>query len=166
MGSTESDGGPKTCGVDHGLLVGVRVPATMPMMKSLSDDHAELFMVIAQTVTPEVASLDADGRSRMAAIVDEALTERDPATRKQLGTFLGVIRIAPILRYGRPFPALDPGRRTAVLRWFENCPVSRVRTGFWGLKALVFMGYYGQPELWPELGYEPGFDGREGVRHA
>ena len=96
----------------------------MPLMKSLSDDHAELFMSIARTVTPEVASLDADGRSRMTAIVDEALMERDLSTRKQLGTFLGLIRIAPLLRYGRTFPSLDAGRRTAVLRWFEG-PIYR-----------------------------------------
>jgi hypothetical protein len=138
----------------------------MPLMKSLSDDQTEIFMAIARTVTPEVGTLDADGAARMTAIVDQALLDRDPATRKQLGTFLGVIRFAPVLRYGRTFPALDPERRTAVLRWFQDCPVSLIRTGFWGLKALAFMGYYGQPELWPEIGYTPEFDGREGARHA
>lgn len=123
-------------------------------------------MVIARTVTPEVASLDADGRARMIAIVDEALMDRDLSTRKQLGTFLNVIRIAPFLRYGRTFTALDPRRRTAALHWFEDCPVSLIRKGFWGLKALVFMGYYGQPEHWSEIGYAPDFDGRERLRHA
>ena len=138
----------------------------MPVMKSLSDEHIELFMAIAQTVTPEVASLDADGVARMTAIVDQALLDRDPSTRKQLGTFLGVIRLAPLLRYGRTFPGLDPTPRTVVLRWFENCPISLIRKGFWGLKALVFMGYYGQPERWSEIGYAPEIDGRERMRHA
>ena len=64
-------------------------------------------MVVAETITPEVASLDPDGRTRMAAIVDTALLDRDKGTRAQLGTFLTVIRLAPILRYGRTFDGLD-----------------------------------------------------------
>jgi len=138
----------------------------MLVMKSLSVKHAAFFMVVAETITPEVASLDADGRARLEAIVDTALQDRDAATRKQIGTFLSVIRTAPTLRYGRPFDRLDPDRRNAVLRWFENCPISLLRKGFWGLKVLVFMGYYGQEENWSGIGYAPEFDGRAGVRHA
>ena len=123
-------------------------------------------MVVAETITPEVASLDPDGRTRMAAIVDTALLDRDKGTRAQLGTFLTVIRLAPILRYGRTFDGLNGDGRNAVLRWLQNCPVSMIRKGFWGLKVLVFMGYYGQDETWSEIGYAPEFDGRAGVRHA
>jgi len=138
----------------------------MLVMESLSAEHAAFFMIVAETITPEVASLDADGRARMSAIVDTALHDRDAETRRQFGTFLGVIRMVPILRFGRPFDRLDPDRRKAVLRWFENCPVSLLRKGFWGLKVLVFMGYYGQEEHWSEIGYAPKFDGRAGMRHA
>jgi len=138
----------------------------MRVMKSLSDTHAAFFMVVAETITPEVASLDADGRARMTAIVDTALQDRDATTRKQIGTFLTVIRLAPVLRFGRAFDRLDGDRRNAVLRWLENCPISLLRSGFWGLKVLVFMGYYGQPENRQIVGYAPDFDGRAGVRHA
>jgi len=123
-------------------------------------------MVVAETITPEVASLDVDGRARMETIVDTALQDRDAGTRKQFGTFLGVIRLAPVLRFGRAFDRLDGARRNAVLRWFEDCPISLLRKGFWGLKVLVFMGYYGQSEHWDEIGYAPDFDGRAGVHHA
>ena len=143
-----------------------RVPGTMHVMKSLSDTHAAFFMVVAETITPEVASLDGDGRARLAAIVDTALQDRDAATRKQFGSFLSVIRLAPVIRYGRVFGRLDLDRRDAVLRWFENCPIALLRKGFWGLKVLVFMGYYGQTEHWDEIGYAPDFDGRAGVLHA
>jgi hypothetical protein len=135
-------------------------------MKSLSDKHTAFFMVVAETITPEVATLGADGRSRMEAIIDTALQDRDAATRSQIGTFLGVIRMAPVLRYGRAFDRLDANRRAAVLRWFQDCPISLLRKGFWGLKVLVFMGYYGQEESWSGIGYAPEFDGRAGVRHA
>ena len=33
--------------------------------------------------------------------------------------------------------------------------------GFWALRALAFMGYYGQPEVWPSLRYTPSSDGNE-----
>lgn len=135
-------------------------------MKSLSGKHAAFFMVVAETITPEVASLDPDGRARMEAIVDTALQDRDAATRSQIGTFLGLIRMAPVLRYGRAFDRLDADRRAAVLRWFQDCPVALLRKGFWGLKVLVFMGFYGQEKNWSAIGYAPGFDGRAGVRHA
>ena len=138
----------------------------MHLMESLSDKHSAFFMVVAETITPEVASLDADGRARMAAIVDTALQDRDATTRKQFGTFLAVIRLAPVFRFGRAFDRLNGNRRNAVLRWFENCPISLLRKGFWGLKVLVFMGYYGQVEHWSAIGYAPDFDGRAGVRHA
>ncbi len=123
-------------------------------------------MVVAESVTPEIVSLDSGGRARMAAIIDAALMDRDAITRTQFGTFLTVIRLAPVLRFGRAFDRLDGDRKNAVLRWFQDCPVSILRKGFWGLKVLVFMGYYGQEETWSEIGYAPDFDGRAGVRHA
>ena len=123
-------------------------------------------MVVAESVTPEIVSLDSGGRARMAAIIDAALMDCDAITRTQFGTFLTVIRLAPVLRFGRAFDRLDGDRKNAVLRWFQDCPVSILRKGFWGLKVLVFMGYYGQEETWSEIGYAPDFDGRAGVRHA
>jgi hypothetical protein len=135
-------------------------------MKSLSDAQAAFLSLVAETITPEVAALDAAGRARMTAIIDAALMERDAATRSKIGSFLTLIRIAPVIRYGRTFGGLDAGRRNGVLRWFESCPVGLLRKGFWGLKVLVFMGYYGQEETWSEIGYAPVFDARSSVRHA
>lgn len=123
-------------------------------------------MVVAETVTPEVASLDAEGRLRMTGIVDEALMDRDAGTRRQIGTFLHLIRLAPVLRYGRNFNRLDDRRRRAVLRWFQDGPVGVFRQGFWGLKTMIFMGYYGRPEVWREIGYAPEFGGKAGLGHA
>lgn len=135
-------------------------------MESLPEKVSDFFMVVAETITPEVAALDAEGRDRMAAIVDQALMDRGPSVRRQFTSFLTVIRLAPILRYGRSFNGLSPAARIAVLGWFESGPVGLFRQGFWGLKVLVFMGYYGQPENWSEIGYAPEFDSRAGVRHA
>ena len=63
------------------------------------------------------------------------------------------------MRFGRPFESLAGDRQDRVLRWLEGGPVSLLRKGFWGLKVMVFMGYYGQVESWPEIGYAPERDG-------
>ncbi|NOZ95765.1 MAG: hypothetical protein GXP47_13655, partial [Acidobacteria bacterium] len=109
--------------------------------------------------------LDAGGMARFVGIVDRALMERPPELRRQLGTLLGFIRWLPLLRWGTSFERLSGPQKDRVLRWVQDAPVTRLRAGFWGLKTLVFMGYYGQPEVWPTLPYEPRFDGNEAL-HA
>ena len=129
-------------------------------MKSLSQEKAEFLQVLAARIVPETTELDAAGLSRFFGIVDEALQDRRASVRRQFGIFLGVLRWVPLARYGRPLDKLQAERQDAVLRWFEDCPVSILRKGFWGLKAMIFMGYYGQPETNEIVGYAPELDGR------
>jgi len=134
-------------------------------MKSLSQEKAEFLQVLAARIVPETIELDAAGLSRFFGIIDEALQDRPASVRRQFATFLGVLRWAPLARYGSPLEKLRAERQDAVLRWFEDCPVSLLRKGFWGLKAMIFMGYYGQPETNELVGYAPEFDARAGL-HA
>ena len=134
-------------------------------MKSLSHEKAEFLQVLAARIVPETTDLDAAGLSRFFSIIDNALQDRPASVRRQFGTFLGALRWAPLARYGGPFEKLRGDRQDAVLRWFEDCPVSLLRKGLWGLKAMVFMGYYGQPETNQLVGYAPDFDGEAGL-HA
>jgi len=134
-------------------------------MKSLSQENVEFLLVVARRVVPEVADLDQYGLKRMCVIMDRALGDRPEGVRRQFAVFLRVVRWAPALRYLRPFHKLAPGTQDAVLRWFEDCPVSLLRMGLWGLKSIVFMGYYGRTEVWEEIGYQPSFDSR-GRLHA
>ena len=134
-------------------------------MKSLSQEKAEFLRVLAVRIVPEIEELDAAGMSRFFATIDEALQDRSPGVRRQFGSFLGLLRWAPLPRFGSSFEGLAAERQDAVLRWFEDCPVGLLRKGFWGLKVLVYMGYYGQTESWEAVGYHPDFDGRAGL-HA
>ena len=129
-------------------------------MKSLSQEKAEFLQVLAARIVPETTELDAAGLGRFFGIVDEALQDRPVSVRRQFGIFLGVLRWVPLARYGSPLDKLQTERQDAVLRWFEDCPVSILRKGFWGLKAMIFMGYYGQPETNEIVGYAPELDGR------
>jgi hypothetical protein len=127
----------------------------------LSEKQWALLMEVARRVVPETAALDAAGRERFAAIVGNALSDRPRSIRRQFALFLGVIRWAPLLRFGAPFDRLAPGRRDAVLRWLMDAPLGKLRSGFWGLRVLIFMGHYGQPEVWPAIRYTPSFRGNE-----
>jgi len=129
-------------------------------MKSLPQEKAEFLQVLAARIVPETTELDAAGLSRFFGIIDGALQDRPATVRRQFATFLGVLRWVPAARFGRPFEQLRSECQDAVLRWFEDCPVSILRKGFWGLKAMIFMGYYGQPETNELVGYAPDLDGK------
>jgi hypothetical protein len=59
--------------------------------------------------------------------------------------------------------ALAAARQARVIRFFESVPIRLLRIGTWGVKTLVFMGYYGQPEIARRAGYVPAFDGNGAI---
>ena len=130
-------------------------------MTPLDQQRWATFLAVAARVAPGLAELDAAGRERFAAIVGKALAERPAALRRQLALFLTLLRWAPLLRFGATFDRLESARQDAVLRWLLDAPAAKLRGGFWGLRALVFMGYYGQPETWGAIAYAPSFAGNE-----
>jgi hypothetical protein len=127
----------------------------------LSERKWVFLMSVAARIVPAAADLNAEGRARFLAIVNKALSERPRATQRQFALFLGIVRWAPLLRFGAPFDRLPDEDQDAVLRWFLDAPLGKLRGGFWGLRALAFMGYYGQTEVWPSLRYTPSFNGNE-----
>jgi hypothetical protein len=130
-------------------------------MRSLDSSSRATLWLLAARIVPATVGLGEGGRRDFEEIVASALMDRSPATRRQFAAFLRVIRFAPLVRWGRTFDRLDGGRQDRVLGWLQDCPVTLIRKGFWGLKVMVFMGYYGRPESWAEIGYEPRFDSRE-----
>lgn len=128
-------------------------------MSPLSERQWRFLLVVAARVTPPCERLDAAGQARFDAIVGKALADRPRALRRQLRLFLTLLRWVPALRFGAPFERLGPVRQDAVLRWLLDAPILKLRSGFWGVRALAFMGLYGQPEVWPGVRYAPSFDG-------
>jgi hypothetical protein len=121
----------------------------------------EFLLLIGGRIAPGLARLDDGGRERVRAIIERAMTTRPAAVRRQLGVFLNLVRWAPLIRYGARFDRLDPAHQEAVLRWFQDAPIGRLRSGFWGLKTLIYMGYYGRPEAGHEIGYRPSRSGND-----
>ncbi|MFI5142667.1 MAG: hypothetical protein ACHQQS_06435 [Thermoanaerobaculales bacterium] len=130
-------------------------------MSPLSESQWGCFLCVAGRVVPAATQLDTAALERFRDIVLKALADRPRAVQRQFALFLGVIRWAPLVRFGSRFERLGPDRQDKVLRFLMRAPLGKLRSGFWGLRALVFMGYYARPEVWPEISYAPSFDGNE-----
>ncbi len=131
----------------------------MSAVPFLTGPRRDFFLALAARIVPETASLDAPARDRLVALVEDLLAPRPPKMRRELALFLRVLRWLPALRYGRPLDRLAGPDQDASLRWFQGAPVALFRKGFWGVKTLVFLGYYGRPEIGETLGYRPSRDG-------
>ena len=112
-------------------------------------------LTVGERIAPGISHLDAGGRSRVAEVIQHGIQSRRPSLRRQLTLFLAILRWGPVLRYGRRFDRLSPSKQDAVLHWFHDAPLTPLRQGFWGVKTLIYMGYYGRPEIAEAIGYRP-----------
>jgi hypothetical protein len=117
------------------------------------------FRAVAETVVAETATLRPEEWNEVQRVVEEALAGRTEKVRRQLVLFLRLIEYLPVARYLRPFSRLDAARRTAVLTSLQNSPRLVLRRGVWGLRTLVFLGYYTREEVHAAIGYRPHRDG-------
>jgi hypothetical protein len=85
--------------------------------------------------------------------IDQALAKRPARMQRQLQLFIRIINLQSLLRYRRALPRLSQEQRTALLSQFEDSRFLLFRRGFWGVRTLVFMGYYARPQCSRTLGY-------------
>jgi len=111
------------------------------------------FRAVATTIVPEAGHLGPSEWVDVEAIIGRALASRPPRLRRQLALLLVLLEWLPLLRYGRRLSRLDPARRLAFLERVEAAPLVVVRRGFWGLRTLILMGYYGRPAAAAAIGY-------------
>ena len=126
-----------------------------------------LLRAFTTTVVPSAGELDEDGWRELEGIVAAALAARPPAVARQVRAFLRLVQVLALVTCGRGFAALDDARRTRVLRRLQDSRIRLLRVGFWGLRTLVLMGYYGREEAASALGWAPdprGLDTPGGVR--
>ncbi len=112
-----------------------------------------VFRAVATCVVPEAARLEAAQWDEVEAIVARAIAARPRAVRRQLALFLELLEWLPLLRYGRRLSRLDPARRARVLDVLQRAPMLLLRRGFWGVRTLILMGYYGRPAAAAAIGY-------------
>lgn len=122
-----------------------------------------VFRAVARTLVPEAETLDREGWLALDSIVARALAARPERLRRRLLLFLRLLEWLPILRYGHRFTRLNAERRARVLRDLQDHRVLLIRVGFWGLRTLVLMGYYGRPDAAEAIGYRANPAGWEAV---
>ena len=123
-----------------------------------------VFRAVATTVVPEAERLDEPGWLELEGIIGTALEARPAGIRRQLTLFIRALDFLPIFRYGRTFQGLDPTLRNTFLLGIQDAPLLLFRRGFWGLRTLIFMGYYGRGEGRAETGYRADPRGWEAPR--
>ena len=111
------------------------------------------FRALARTIVPEAGDLDEGGWAELEQIVEHAVSTRPRRVQKQLRLLVRALDLIPLVRYGRTFRNLDRKRQTRFLESVQNAPLLLLRRGFWGLRTLVFMGYYGRAEAAKAIGY-------------
>ena len=116
------------------------------------------FRSLAVTIVPGAARLDAEGWLDVEARIEAALRTRPPRLRRGLRLLVLALEWGPLLRHGRRFSSLDAARRTEILDRVQRSSALLLRRGFWGLRTLVLLGYYGRSEVRRSVGYraDPG----------
>jgi hypothetical protein len=120
---------------------------------AILDSVRPVFRAAATAFIPETAAADSAAWGRLETIVAGALEQRPPGLRRQILIFIRLLDLISRLRYGTGLASLDAARRTALLERVSRSRLLLLRRGVWGLRTLVQMGWYTQPEVQQQLGY-------------
>ncbi len=119
---------------------------------------------VAALAGPAAGARIAAGALDPAEVADRwlaALPDRAPALRGALWLLeLGIWPLTPRLR---PFTALAPAQREALLRGLRDSRFAWKRGLFRGLKAFCTLVYYAHPASWAAAGYPGPFGGPDGA---
>ena len=112
-----------------------------------------IFRAVVSIVVPETNQLDEQNWRELESLVEAALRDRPPAMHRQIRFFLRAIQWLPLFRYGRGFTSLGVEQRTRVLTYLQSHRIELIRCGFWGVRTLALLGYYGRPQAVRAIGY-------------
>lgn len=121
-----------------------------------------IFRIFVRTVVPEADQLDEKGWQELEILVVSTLRDRRPAIVRQLRLFLRAIQWLSVFRYGRNFTSAE--KRARILARLQDHRIELIRCGFWGLRTLAFLGFYGRAEAVQAIGYAPDPRGWEVLR--
>ena len=114
---------------------------------------------ILATFIPATAQLTLAELAPVLARVDERLADEPPALQRQLRLFVRILWWLPLFTNLRTMGSLSAPARVRLLSWLQDCPVTKLRLGLWGLRTLLFLGWYGDPAVQAKLGYRPNIGG-------
>ena len=119
------------------------------------------FRAVQGCALPSSRAFTPEQRDASIRIVNHMMAARPRGVQRQLLALFLLIEALAFLTGGTGFPELDPGRQERVLALLFDAPAPLLRKGFWGLNTLVKLSVYGQPSVYPAIGYE-----RKALRHG
>jgi hypothetical protein len=121
--------------------------------RCLRGQRLKTFLAIAEEIVPPDETGPGGGTIATAALADWAITRLDPDLQKLFLIFLSAWEFMGFLFGAKPFTRLSSKARRRQMHWFERAPIPPLRTGFFGIRALVLMGVYCREDVWPSIGY-------------
>lgn len=111
---------------------------------------------ITSSDEPGDASVPTADELDVAGFVDGWLAHMSDRVRRDLGRFLAYMEhVAPVgAGFAARFTRLAPSDQDVVLASVEASGHDLLRSGFDGIRSLVFAGYYRAPKAWAILGYD------------
>lgn len=119
---------------------------------------------LARAILPEAATFTEPDWQAMEALVGGTLAGKPPRMLRQLGLFVRIIGLLAVLRHRRGLGTIPDDQLRTLLESLERSPLLLIRRGVWGLRTLVFMGYYTRPEAATAIGYRATAAGWEARR--
>ncbi len=120
--------------------------------------------VLAVGFVPELAGATAAEWTALEAAVEQVVASRPSPLRRRLALLLRAIGWAARLRYGRALVRLAPAQRDQLLERLSLSRFVLLRRGIWGLRTLIMLGWYTQPDVAAGLGYRASPQGWEARR--
>lgn len=86
-------------------------------------------------------------------IIERALASRPTGVKMQIRLFLRLVNLLPVVSTGRTLVRLPLDRRASFLERLHRSRFMPLRRGLWGIRTLLFMGYYNQEMVRNRIGY-------------
>ena len=117
--------------------------------------QSRFLLRLGARIVPEIADAPVDVRYRVVATINEALALQAPSQRRMFKLLLFALQWMTLPFTLHRLEQLPPRWQDALLRFLEGGPVRLMRVGIWGVKTLIFMGYYGQDATERRIQYLP-----------
>ena len=127
-------------------------PARQPVLGSRQQ---RFLLCLAARIVPESAGAPPQVTEPLLAAVDEELRPRPRLQQLEFKLLLFAIRWMTVPFTLHRFERLPGERQDRWLGFLENAPLTLLRVGIWGLKTLVFLGYYSQAGVLQRILYFP-----------
>jgi hypothetical protein len=124
----------------------------------LGSGQQRFLLCLAACIVPQSAGAPAQVTDPLLAAVDEELLPRPRLQQLEFKLLLFAIRWMTVPFTLHRFERLPGERQARWLSFLENAPLTLLRVGIWGLKTLVFLGYYTQDGVQQRILYLPSKD--------